>query len=206
MLTNKLAVRSVLVAFAFGVVGYPLVTWYGQAIFKPDTTLLRTLFPAFGLVAFTVMYLHIIGRPFAEWLETYVPFKTFTRISSFVVLLSIILHPLLRLAYLGSLGISPMATLDFSWPYLLGYIGLLTLLSYDVGRMMKNSAWVTAHWGAIDTISTIGFYVIWVHSLALGSSLYAGPLRTVWILYGCTALVATIYTFFFSNRRRDEIF
>ena len=192
---SRMVIRAGLALGAFVVVGYPLSVWYSNAHFAPDASLLITLFPAFGLSAFTIMYLHLIGRPFAAWLDGYVSFARFERVSSYLVLVSIILHPLLRTIALVIRGISLWPSLGTELAITLGGLGFILLISYDLGKTFQHSTFVTRHWGRIDVASTLGFYVIWVHSLLLGSEVQMGFLHSLWIFYGVSAAVASLYVF-----------
>lgn len=187
-------IRLAIYIFALVVVGYPLVVWYGRFDFALDRLLLRQVFPALGLIAVSTMYLHIIGRPFARRLSVYVPFAAFMRISSYVVLVTMLLHPLLRTAYFLLEGLPLIPPPAYQLPLGLGALGLLLLLTYDVGRWYSRSDFVRRHWNLIDVLSTLGFYVAWVHALMLGGDLQEGPLRGVWIFYGVTAVFASCYT------------
>ncbi len=184
-------IQGVLGILALGVVGYPLSVWYGGVSLAWGATLLAELFPALGLIAATVMYLHIIGRPFATRLEAYVPFAAFERFSSYVVLVSMILHVVLRAIFFITQGISLVPPPAYALPLGLGFAGLLLLLTYDVGKYFITSPWVARHWLAIDIASTLGFYVIWLHAFLIGHTVATEPMRTVWIVYGVTALAAS---------------
>lgn len=197
---NTYLVRAALAMLVLGVVGYPLQVWYDGAQLVWGSGLLSSLFPAFGLVAFSIMYLHIVGRPFATWLEQYVPFKTFERVSSNVVLSLLVLHPLFRTIYLVINDVSLWPSPALFQPIVLGVVGFFMLISYDVGRAFYRSGWVSRHWGSIDVLSTLGFYVIWIHAFMIGSDLQTEPLRTLWIVYGVSAAMASAYVFFIQKR------
>jgi hypothetical protein len=196
---SKAFVRLGLAAVSALVVGYPLLVWYANTSFTLDQTLLVSLFPAFGLVAFTGMYLHILGRPFKHILSQYIPVDRFERISSYIVLAGILLHPILRNLYflINDLSLWP------GLPVVLGMIGFLMLITYDFGKIFIRNQWIRQHWWAIDIISTLGFYVIWAHSLLLGSDLQVGSLRTLWIFYGVSAFFASGYTFLFQRKSTE---
>lgn len=187
----KKYVQAVLGALVVAVVGYPLSVWYGGVSLMVGPTLLAELFPAFGLLAATVMYLHIIGRPFSNTLEQYVPFTVFERLSSYLVLVAMLLHVVLRAAFFVMQGISLVPPPAYMLPLGLGFVGLLLLLTYDVGKYFITNPWVVRHWLAIDVASTLGFYVIWLHAFLIGHTVAVEPMRTVWIVYGATALAAS---------------
>jgi hypothetical protein len=200
---SVLLARAGLGAVSLIVIGYPLSVWYRGASFTPDSMLLVTLFPAFGLLAFTIMYLHIIGRPFASLLERYISFSRFERVSSYVVLLSIILHPLLRGVNMFIEGYPLWIGVGTELSITLGVLGFLLLISYDLGRAFARSAFVERYWPAIDLMSTGGFYVIWLHAFLIGGDLHGGLMRMVWIFYGVTALTASLYVFAYLPLRRS---
>lgn len=192
---SNIFVRLGLAILSTLVVGYPLLVWYTNTSLALDQTLLLSLFPAFGLLAFTMMYLHIIGRPFKHILNRHIPFDLFERVSSYVVLVGILLHPILRTVYLLINDLSLWPT----FPLVLGMIGFLMLITYDLGKAFIRNQWVREHWWVVDIVSTLGFYVIWVHSLLLGSDLQVGFLRDLWIFYGVSALIASAYTFLYQR-------
>jgi len=204
---SRALVRAALTAFALFVVGYPLLVWYQNVSLSFDATLLVALFPPFGLLAATIMYLHILGRPFKTQLEPYVSFATFERVSSYLVLVSIILHPLLRTIFFISRGISLVPPPAYVLPITLGALGFLMLIAYDLGKVFYRSTFVAQHWNAIDVVSTLGFYMIWVHALLLGHNLQEGLLRTLWIIYGITAALASLLVLWrcFTNPKRMSI-
>lgn len=186
-------IRGALYLFAALVVGYPLVVWYGRFELSFGVLLLRQLFPALGLIAVTTMYLHIIGRPFAAQLSAYVPFAAFERVSSYVVLVTMLLHPLFRTGYFILEGLPLFPPPAYQLPLGLGALGLLLLLTYDIGKWYNKSDLIRRHWSTIDVLSTLGFYIVWLHALMLGGDLQEGPLRSVWIFYGLTAALGSCY-------------
>jgi hypothetical protein len=193
-------IRLCLGSFALAVVAYPLSVWYANVMIAWNAQLLGALFPAFGLAAFSIMYLHIIGRPFAQMLEKYVPFRLFESASSTAVLALIILHPLVRTVYYLMQGFSLLPPVDLIVPIGLGVVGFCMLLTYDMGRLLYRNRWVAGHTVAIDVVSTLGFYVIAVHALSLGSDLQVGTLRTVWLAYSATAAGASLYVLWMWQR------
>jgi hypothetical protein len=109
-------------------------------------------------------------------------------------LISIILHPLLLLLIfrfnIGDIFLS------YDNLYLwLGIIGLLLLLTYDIGKALKKYQFFVIHWNKILIISNIGFLLTFFHSLNLGTDLQSGGLRMIWIFYGITGMISIIYTY-----------
>ena len=51
------------------------------------------------------------------------------------------------------------------------------------------------YWQTIKLVSTLGFFLILIHSLGIGRDLQGGTLQYVWIFYGTSAAIATFYTY-----------
>ncbi len=85
--------------------------------------------------------------------------------------------------------------MDHSLAISLGILGFLLLITYDVGKALKRYDFFVRHWNKILVVSTIGYILTFLHSLMLGSDLQRGFLRGLWIFYGTTAILATIYTY-----------
>lgn len=165
-----------------------------------DSSLLGNLFPIFGLLAFTLLWLHAMCGVFWEWLCTRFSLKTmeaFVRWTALVIFFSIILHPLSLLVLIkfdipGLFSHSPL-------PMYLGLFGLILLLTYDIGKLFKKYEFFTRNWTKILIISNIGFILIFFHSLQVGSDLQTGFMRGLWIFYGITAIIAIVYTYAFKK-------
>lgn len=158
-----------------------------------DSSLLLNLFPIFGLLAFTLLWLHSMSGVFEEYLRRLYNFDFFVHWSSLVILVSFVLHPLLLLILIDFdiFGLFE----GHSLPLWLGVIGFVLLLTYDIGKALKKRELFSRHWNKILVISTAGFLLTFFHSIMLGSDLQSGFLRSLWIFYGVTAILATIYTY-----------
>ena len=174
---------------------YPLYVWYGRVDLVFGNTLLLNLFPVFGLLAISTMWLHIVGGALRPWLEKYIDFQRFVSKSSVIVLFLIILHPLLLFTGIGFQNAGSVLGLYDSKYIRLAIIAWFILVGYDVAKRFKNRQFFVKHWETVKLISTIGFFLALSHSLGLGSDLQAGPLRSVWIFYGVSAAIAAVYTY-----------
>jgi hypothetical protein len=157
-----------------------------------NSSLLVAIFPIFGLLAFTLLWLHAISGVFEERLREMFDFDAFVHWTALTILVSILLHPLLLLILLdfdvvgiwaGGTGIR------------LGIIGFFLLITYDIGKFLKQRQFFSKNWRAILIISNIGFILTFFHSIMIGSDLQSGFLRYLWIFYGVTAILAIIYTY-----------
>lgn len=201
---NKKIIKYNLTIFAYLAVFYPLWVRYHGMVWSSDANaILYNIFPGLGLVAFTLLWLHSMSGVFEPWLRRCFDFDVYVRNTSFIIFLCIILHPFLLFVALD---------FDFNslWLYgtakyiRLGVIGWMLLIIYDLSKMLKrNNNFFARNWTNILLISTIGFIFTFFHSLFLGSDIQNSPLRTVWIFYGVTAILATIYTYGFKRFRKQ---
>jgi hypothetical protein len=152
-----------------------------------------SIFPSFGIAAFAMLWLHSISGVFEPWLRKNFDFDKFVHNTATLILISIILHPLLLLV-----------NVNFNFTRIFGYgaddiwlgiIGWLLLIIYDITKPLKKYNFFAKNWENILLISTIGFLLTFFHSLGVGGDLVSGPLKTIWIFYGITAILATIYTY-----------
>lgn len=157
-----------------------------------ESSLLASIFPIFGLLAFTLLWLHSMSGVFEEWLRERFNFDMFVDYTATIILVSMLLHPLLLLVIIR---FDILGLLQGGLAIWLGVIGLILLLTYDIGKAMKKRGFFSKNWNAILIVSTIGFLLTFFHSLMLGSDLQTGLMRKLWLFYGITAILATIYTY-----------
>lgn len=173
---------------------YPLATVISARKWALDDTLVYNLFPIFGVLSFTILWLHVISGVFEEGLRKLINFDLYVRRTAWIIFASIIMHPLLALF-----------TFDFSlwniidvygrWPIVLAVTAWLLLITYDIGRLLHEKDFFARHWRKVLFISTVGIIFSFFHSIWIGGDLQEGPLRILWIFYGVTAILATIYNF-----------
>ena len=190
---NQKPIRFIITLFACLAVLYPLWVRFGSLGWTLGPSILQSIFPALGLIAFAVLWLHVISGAFEPYLRTLFDFDRFVHRTSIIILICLILYPLLLLI---DFDFNFSAVFAYGEKYiLLAVIGWLLLITYDIGKALKRYNFFVRHWNAILLISTTGFILTFLHSLALGSDLQAGPLRAVWIFYGATAIPATVYNY-----------
>jgi len=190
---SRTVTRFLLFTFLILTVGYPIYVRISSLAWTIDKTLIGNLFPIFGLTAFGLLWLHAISGVFEPWLRKQFDFDRYVHVTSIIIFICIILHPLLLFIQLGSnfLQIFVMGG-KYIW---LGAIGWLLLITYDVGKYLNKYDFFVRHWKKILLISTLGFLLAFFHSINIGSDLAVGPLRTLWMFYGVTAIISTIYTY-----------
>ena len=191
---KKTIIRYGFRIFAGLAVLYPLWVVGNNTNWSLDSSFVLNLFPLFGILAFTLLWLHVISGVFEPWLRQYIDFDRFVQNTSLLIFVSIILHPLLLLIPVGF-----NFTLIFTYGkfYIwLAIIGWLLLITYDIGKFLKKKYnFFVRNWTNILLISNVGFILTFFHSLSIGDNLQTGPLRIVWIFYGITAILGIIYTY-----------
>ncbi len=200
---NKIIIRYCITIFACLAVLYPLSVNIGNMSWALDLSLIFNLFPLFGLLAFTLLWLHAVSGAFEPWLRKYINFDRFVQNTSILIFISIILHPLLLLIPVG-FNFNQVFTYGEKYIWL-AIIGWLLLITYDIAKFLKSKYdFFVKNWTNILIISNIGFLMTFFHSLGVGDDLQSGLLRTVWIFYGLTAIVAIAYTYGIRKYRKNK--
>ena len=147
-------------------------------------------------MAVATLWLHSISGVFEPWLRRYINFDRFVQLTSTLIFVCIVLHPLLIL-YKLKFSIKNLVLIYDSNALVIAAIALILLLTYDIGKILqKKYQFFVEHWQKILLISNIGFILIFYHSLSIGSDLQSGTLRILWIFYGTTAILSIIWTYF----------
>ncbi len=191
---NKVRNQFLLYLFASIAVVYPAIIQIKNSVWALDSTLTLNLFPLFGLIAFSLLWLHAISGVFEPWLRKQINFDNFVNRTSTLILICLTLHPLLLLVNFEFNLNSILFSYEIKY-IRLAIAGWVLLIIYDVSKPFKNRAFFSRNWNKILIISTIGFLMTFFHSLALGSDLQSGMLRAVWIFYGATTILSTFYTY-----------
>ncbi|MDO8496643.1 MAG: hypothetical protein Q7S43_04330 [bacterium] len=189
-------IKYSIITFAYLAILYPLWVRYHNMSWSLDfITITYNLFPGFGLTAFAILWLHSISGVFEPWLRKYFNFDNYVRNTSIIVFICILLHPILLFVMIN-FDFNQLLSSGQAQYIRLGVIGWMLLITYDIGKFLKRKHdFFVRNWKNILLISTIGFIFTFFHSIYLGSDLQSGPLRVVWIFYGTTAILATIYTY-----------
>lgn len=169
----------------------------GLTIFK--------FFPLLGLVAFSMMWFHLMVAYLRRKLPDAYDYTSFFRRTSNLVLVLIILHPALLIYKSSAIG---SRFLDYAGPdgqvYIaFGSLALLTFLIYEVVERMRERPVIKNNWQFVVAMNRIGFILIYVHGLSLGQHLQAGWLRGLWLFFGATSLLYFISAYK-SEIKRDS--
>jgi hypothetical protein len=175
------------------------------------------LFPLFGMVAYVTMWWHFLVGYLRRTHPEYQKIQSLHQASFYLVFASIILHPALLVWYAQDLGYkmtnaisgSGLTPVDFYADFypglekfiLLGYLGLIGFLTYDLGRVLKNLSFIKKSRQFIMSMSDIAFGLILVHSLNLGRHLQTGWFRVFWLGLGLSGLFFILHRYYHRMRR-----
>jgi hypothetical protein len=157
------------------------------------------LFPVLGLVAYSIMWSHYIagtGRQLLN-LDTQV-LKAYYRLTGFVVLALICLHPglLIFQRFRDGYGLPPHSYETYvgpelGWITLLGTASLLVFLAYEFHRKFGKQKW----WHFVTEAGDLAMLAIFYHGLRLGLQLQHGWYRYIWWFYGLTLVLVLIRSY-----------
>jgi hypothetical protein len=155
------------------------------------------LFPLFGLWAFSLLWTQYVMLALTRWQRLPISqLQRYFTVSSYAVLLLILLHPSILIAQLfhDGFGLPPgsyehFVGADRQWLVLLGTLSLLVFLVYELHRWFKDRSW----WRFVFYASDVAMLLIFYHALRLGDELPHGWYRGLWFVYGVTLLASLAY-------------
>ena len=182
----------------------PVVTWsvfglttlvalIGWREAGAQLTSVYRLFPLLGLLAFSTMWGHYVA-----WsLRVYSgadpqSYGLYSRITSILVLVLILLHPLLLILKLQAdgAGLPPASYAAYVAPGRVGFV-YLGMLSLGVFLLYETKKWLKKYriiWQAVLVANHLAMFGIIVHALSLGSDVQSTFLYVVWYFYGISLL------------------
>ena len=187
----------------------PFITWYqtnGQIIFQSNTSTeasLKLIFPLFGLLGFSLIWLQIMLGAFMRPLYAlFAPFDLvrFHIWEGVVAIIIVLLHPtILGIAQVLRKGVGwNLLSIDFVEPrytiyIILGEIALILFLTAAAAAILRNHTLLVKNWRKIHVLQYAVFILITLHSLSVGSHTQTGTLRLLWYFYAITFLAALVY-------------
>lgn len=159
------------------------------------------LFPVFGLLAFSLMWVHYIvaGVKVIFSITEVEMSKFYFEITAAVVLGAILIHPSLLVVQLwrDGFGIPPGSYKAYVapkliWAVYLGIVCWLAFLSFELRRWHKDKEW----WKYVVIANDIAIWGIYIHGLKLGVDVAASWLHPVWIAYGILLALAFVAKYF----------
>lgn len=157
------------------------------------------IFPLLGLIAFSLMWTHFVSGAIRRWLGLPIStLRTYFKVTSWLVLGLILLHPLLfiRQLELDGLGLPPGSYFSV-YPaaasqiaLMLGTLSLLAFLAFELHRKFRTASW----WKYIEYLNILAMLAIFYHGFTLGGELSVGWFQIVWLIYLVTFIGAVSYT------------
>lgn len=176
------------------------VVWFSSLGWDFSKINSYTIFPLFGLAAFSLMWSHyIVGAKRRYFGKEKSLLNNYFKSTSLIVLICILAHPaiLMTQLYLDGYGYPPQSYLEnyiapsLAWAAGLGSISLIIFLLFELHRKFKDKKW----WKYIDYAQLAAMAFIFIHGLALGRHVQSGWFKYVWIFYGVSFVVAVVYNF-----------
>lgn len=182
-----------------------LYAWGVQLEWSVDRLNSYTIFPLLGLLAFSLMWVHYVSGFIRD---TWFPGESTKRsysITSYLVLVLVLLHPTLLVIqlFLDGLGVPPasykkfVGEAGFIWA-IFGTLGLSGLLLFEGKRWFSKKSW----WKYVSVINDVAVLLIAVHSIQLGRHLKDGWFVYLWYFYIIT-IVACIIRSYYKKLSKD---
>lgn len=157
------------------------------------------IFPIFGLVAFSTMWVQYIVRAVKEPLDLHSQaLSNYFRLTSWLVVIAILLHPGLLSWQLwrDGLGLPPGSELTYVGPMLhvavvIGMTALFIFLAFELRYIFAKHRW----WGYTRYVQDAAILGIFYHALRLGTQTRFGWFQKLWWFYGISLILALGFTY-----------
>lgn len=173
------------------VVILPFIGWANSLNWQFELLSLYTVFPLLGLLAWGIMWTHYAYGAIFLSLKSFKRNQLYSRLSGYVVLVLILLHPgLLTLAqWQGNKTLPPTSFYNYTGDsmklyVILGSTALLAFLLYEVLHRFRSNSQVKKLWPIVSIIQMIAMVFIFIHGLSLGQHLQSGWLQFYWVILG----------------------
>lgn len=158
-----------------------------------------TLFPLFGLIAFSLMWGHyVVGALRRYFAVPKQALKSYYKSTSWAVLFFILLHPGLFIYQLWAdgNGIPPESYKSYVaatavWAVFLGTASLIIFLLFELKKFFGKKPW----WQLVEFGQLVAMVMIFVHALKLGGELQTDWYKTVFVFYGLSFVASIIYIY-----------
>lgn len=176
-----------------------LYVWGSSNAWQLGSLSTYQIFPVLGLLAFSIMWSHYMTGFIRKNFLKSVDLEAYFRLTGYVVLLAILLHPglLIYQRFRDGFGLPPGSYKSYvapgmGWITLLGSVSLLAFLAFELHRWFKDRSW----WKYVIYAGDAAMLAIFYHGLRLGTQLHVTWFRSVWWFYGLTLLVAITYNYY----------
>lgn len=177
-----------------------VITWLDSLLVPFSNLTTYDIFPLFGLLAFSLMWSHYVVGAFKTYYGVdQAKLAAFFRITAYVVLGAILLHPgMLTWQFMRDGGGLPV---NYVAPHLRVYVVIaelawLMFLAYEFHRKFGTRTW----WHYIERLSDVGMVLILIHAYKVGYALQVGWFKYVWYFYAATFAAAVIYATWYRRK------
>lgn len=156
-----------------------------------------SIFPLLGLLAFTIMWFHLMVAALIKLKPKMFDYSDFYRKTSNAVLALIIAHPLLLIykSIQNSTSAFDYAGDNGKVFIVFGSVALLLFLAYEVVDRLRDKPILKNNWQFVIAANRIGFVLVYVHGLQVGQHLQSGWLKALWIFYGITTAIYFVWSY-----------
>jgi len=181
--------------------------WLDQRSWSLANIDLLAIFPLLGLIAFVMMWFHLMVAYLKRTKPEMFDYKSFYRITGNIVLALIILHPLIVIIKAYDFGIF---TLDFKGEsgrlfVLFGVIALTFFLIYEVVERLREKPFIKKNWELVVAMNRVGFTLVYIHALYLGQHLQTGWMQGLWVFFGATTLAYFAWSYYQELTKPKEV-
>lgn len=184
-----------------GVMFAGFLAWFQNMGSTLHIVSLYQVFPILGIWAWSLMWTH-----FAIWeirrLKPDLPGNPmYSKVSGILVFLFLLLHPgiLAIEQFRQGKGLPPASYFEYAgeasaWLIILGMVGLIGFLFYEVIVRFEKKEKVKKIWWFVNITQSVAMISIFTHGLKLGGDLHGGWFRTYWIWLGLLLIPCLIHT------------
>lgn len=165
-----------------------IVTYFWTGLFS--ASFFYAIFPLFGLMAWSLLGAQYFVGTIRHFAPSSVSNDTlFMRMSSIVILVALLLHPLILIAqrYTDTATLPPASIVSYvgdARMYLIwiALTALIFFLLFDVLKPYRQRLRKLGIWRYVSLVQVIAMLLIFIHGLLLGSLFADGWMRLWWIL------------------------
>lgn len=168
----------------------PLLSWLNVYEFQPPLTV-RAIFPLLGVWAWLIMWTHYAFWWVKKHNEAIKPNNSYDKISMWLVLALILLHPgLLAWEQYRLFGVPPpesfntYVSTDSQVFVSMGSLALLLFLAYEIAHRLQSNNWLKRHRSWVSASQAMAMMLIFIHGLMIGETVLYGWMLGVWIVLG----------------------
>lgn len=165
------------------------------------------IFPLFGLLAFGLMWSHyVLGSIRRTMGLKRQDNSQYWKISTGLVLFSLIAHPLILNSALISEGLGlPPASYEAAYGtkaiiLLLGSAALVIFLAFELRHWFRDRSW----WKYVDGAQVFAMAAIFIHALILGRELTMIWFVIIWWLMGVSLVASIVYNRLYDREIGEE--